>query len=167
MFQFLPLPLRLRGFARVRKRVAHTLFFSRERERGRKEPLRGGVLLVFGQSLACVTVIWLLSGPPRLYANMGPPSVFRTGSQIGELPGASSVSIVQEKLHIDLRPLAEAQPVPISVRYVLDNPRALQELDLLFVGGTMTDGPATAADNPRDLDGITTVVGDSAAIGLF
>ncbi len=68
----------LLGF--VRKRVARALPRSHKRARGLKEPLRGGLLLVFGQSL----VVWAcLAGAPRTL----PAQDVGLQTGLGEAPG--------------------------------------------------------------------------------
>jgi len=54
--------------------------------------------------------------------------------------GIAEVVITHEELTIDLRPLADFQPVRVEVTYHLHNPGAVKRAKLVFVSGTeMTD----------------------------
>src|SRR5262245_15376200 len=50
--------------------------------------------------------------------------------------GLAQVAITREKLTIDLRPLADLQPVQVEATYQLDNAGSTQRLDLVFVAGS-------------------------------
>jgi len=71
--------------------------------------------------------------PGRAWANVGPPS--SGGQLVAEPQGVTSVSITQETLSIDLRPLADDHPVRVEAVYELSNPLDRQTVELAFASG--------------------------------
>src|SRR4051794_38024309 len=67
---------------------------------------------------------------PAAWANFAPRF---WGDATSEPWGLKNVAITQERLVIDLRPLAEANPVRVEVTYDLSNAGVSRQLDLLFV----------------------------------
>jgi hypothetical protein len=70
--------------------------------------------------------------PSMAWANIGPRW---HGDRTAEPLGLKGVAILREKLTIDLRPLADVQPVEVEAIYHLNNSGSANKLDLLFVTG--------------------------------
>jgi hypothetical protein len=66
------------------------------------------------------------------WANIGPQW---WGDRTAEPLGLKGVAILQEKLTIDLRPLADLKPVEVEAIYYLNNSGSAKKLDLLFITG--------------------------------
>jgi hypothetical protein len=82
--------------------------------------------------LPSVSLLFLLATP--LFANMGDP-IRRGLTVVAEPLGIAGVAIAQEKLVIDMRPLANDGLVLVDVVYHLENAGATKTLDLLFASG--------------------------------
>jgi hypothetical protein len=72
------------------------------------------------------------------------------GDIVTEPWGLNEVTIVSEKLSIDLRPLAACEPAMVEVGYALDNVGPSRKLDLVFVSGEtgISDFEARLDDKP-------------------
>jgi len=87
-------------------------------------------------------MLGVLVAPAAVWANIAPVAIPDGGTVPGEPQGLEGVAVAREVLHIDARPLAEAKPVPIDVRYEIENTGPQRRLDVLFVGGPMADASA-------------------------
>jgi hypothetical protein len=83
----------------------------------------------FASCLAGVASLFLVQ---VAWANIAPRF---WGDATSEPWGLKDVAITQERLTIDLRPLAGANPAQVEVIYDLNNAGASRHLDLLFVSG--------------------------------
>lgn len=81
--------------------------------------------------LGAIALVVAIAG--RACANVGPPS--SGGQLVAEPQGVASVSITQETLSIDLRPLADDQSVQVEAVYELSNPLDRQTVELAFASG--------------------------------
>jgi hypothetical protein len=70
--------------------------------------------------------------PASVWANIGPKW---WGDPTAEPQGLKGVAITHEQLTIDLRPLADVEPVKVEAIYQLNNPGPAKKLDLLFITG--------------------------------
>jgi hypothetical protein len=80
----------------------------------------------------CAGVLLGFLLPTSVWANIGPKW---WGDPSAEPQGLKGVAITHEKLTIDLRPLADVQPVQVHAIYQLNNPGRVKKLDLLFITG--------------------------------
>ena len=80
----------------------------------------------------CLAGIVNLVLAPAAWANFAPRF---WGDAAGEPWGLKNVAITQERLTVDLRPLADKDPVRVEVTYDLHNAGAPKHLDLLFISG--------------------------------
>jgi hypothetical protein len=85
----------------------------------------------FVQLLALLALLFV---PASAWANIGPRW---WGNLSTEPKGLKGARITREDLTIDLRPLANVQPVEVSVIYHLYNSGPARKLDLLFVSGAV------------------------------
>lgn len=78
---------------------------------------------------------------PRLSrANMAAPPKPHTGDIAGSNV-LRSLSVLREDLRLDLTPLAENHPAAIFARYVIESPRALHDVELLFIACGLDENP--------------------------
>jgi hypothetical protein len=84
---------------------------------------------------------------PVAWANIAPRF---WGDPTSEPWGLKDVAVVQERLTIDMRPLADRNPVRVEVTYDLSNAGPSRHLDLLFVSGEvgLSDFEAHLGDTP-------------------
>lgn len=105
------------------------------------------------RSLLETLLVAALCGPSVVWANMGPPVVYRAGSDAGELigTGLEELAIVRERLSLDLRPLAQGRPLPVTAIYEIRNDGAARVVDLLFVGGRMAEARTQVRFNGQEV----------------
>jgi hypothetical protein len=84
------------------------------------------------QIIGCIAVLGSLFLPCAVQANIGPKW---WGDRTAEPLGLKGVAITHEKLTIDLRPLADAQPVEVEAIYHLNNTGAARKIELFFITG--------------------------------
>lgn len=91
-----------------------------------------------------IFLVTAFCGPSLVWANMGPPVVYRAGSDAGELigTGLEELAIIRERLSLDLRPLEQGKPLRVTAIYEIRNEGAARTVDLLFIGGRMAEGRA-------------------------
>lgn len=82
--------------------------------------------------VSCLAGVVSLFAVPAARANFAPRF---WGDATSEPWGLKNVAIAREQLTIDLRPLADGQPVRVEVAYDLKNDGDYKHLDLLFVSG--------------------------------
>jgi hypothetical protein len=82
--------------------------------------------------ISCLAGVASLVLVPATWANFAPRF---WGDATSEPWGLKNVVIAQERLTIDLRPLADLKPARVEVTYVLSNAGESKHLDLLFVSG--------------------------------
>jgi len=97
--------------------------------------------------ISCLAGVASLVLVPAAWANFAPRF---WGDATSEPWGLKNVAIAQERLTIDLRPLADANLVRVAVTYDLSNPGVSKHLDLLFVSGEVdiSDFEAYLGDQP-------------------
>lgn len=94
---------------------------------------------------ACWAVFLGLLLPSMASANIGPRW---WGDRSAEPLGLKGVDIIRETLTIDLRPLADVQPVKVDAFYHLNNPGTAKKIDLLFITGVTGVSPHAASRHP-------------------
>ncbi|MCO6457019.1 MAG: hypothetical protein J5I93_17110 [Pirellulaceae bacterium] len=100
-----------------------------------------------------ILLVTALCGPSVVWANMGPPVVYRAGSDAGELigTGLEDLAIIREHLSLDLRPLEQGKPLPVTAVYEIRNDGSARVVDLLFVGGRMAEGSTQVRFNGQEV----------------
>jgi hypothetical protein len=86
-----------------------------------------------GEARAVLVAALLSLSVPPARANIGERWWGRHASE--PLGGLRAVEVVRERLRIDLRPLARAEPAGVEATYRLRNRGPAQRLDLVFIAG--------------------------------
>jgi hypothetical protein len=97
--------------------------------------------------VSCLAAVAMLVLVPTAWANFAPRF---WGDAATEPWGLKDIAIEQERLTIDLCPLADGNPVRVKVTYDLNNTGASKHVDLLFVCGEVgiSDFEARFGDEP-------------------
>jgi hypothetical protein len=80
----------------------------------------------------CSAILLILLLHPPIHANIGPKW---WGDRTAEPLGLKDVAITHEKLTIDLRPLADVQPVKVEAIYHLNKAGPARTIELFFLTG--------------------------------